>query len=200
MRADVVLITLITPKKIFQLKKNPSIPKTRPSFKQRAIVLGDSVLKNVNGWEMSRKATNCKFSIKSFTGAKFEDMDDYIKPALHEDPNHFTLHSGTNDIANVSKLEELITEKILELALKLKSEAHEVSVTNVIVRRDKWSATAQKENEHLKELRRKYNFFLIDNCKFIKIRHLDKRGIHLNKKKSTVLGEPFVKYVESLFN
>ena len=110
-------------------------------------------------------------------------MNDYIKPALHEDPNHFTLHIGTNDITNASKLEELIAEEILELALKLKSEVHEVSVTNVIVRRDKWSATVQKENEHLKELCRKYNVFLIGHCKFIKTRHHNKRGIHLNKKK-----------------
>ena len=55
-----------------------------------------------------------------------------------------------------------------------------------------------KVNEHLKELCRKYNFFLIDDCKFIKV--LNKSGIHLNKKGSTVLGESFNKHVESLFN
>ena len=36
---------------------------------------------------MSRKVTKCKFSIKYFLGAKIEDMNDYIKPALDEDPN-----------------------------------------------------------------------------------------------------------------
>ena len=56
-------------------EKNPSIPGTRQSFK-RVILLGDSMLKSVNGWEMSRKATNCKFSIKSFSGAKVKDMND----------------------------------------------------------------------------------------------------------------------------
>ena len=30
-------------------EKNPSIPGTRQSFEQRVIVLGDSMLKNVNG-------------------------------------------------------------------------------------------------------------------------------------------------------
>ena len=73
-------------------------------------------------------------------------------------------------------------------------------VSNVIVRGDKWSTKIQKVNEHLKELCRKYNFFLIDDCKFIKVRHLNKSGIHLNKKGSTVLGESFNKHVESLFN
>ena len=149
---------------------------------------------------MSRKATKTKFSIKSFSRAKIKDINDYIKPALREDPNHFILHIGTNDLTSASKSEELIAEEILELALKLKSETHKVSISNVIVRRDKWSAKAQKVNKYLKELCRKYNFFLIDNCKFINIRHHNKSGIYLNKKRSRVLGESFVKHDESLFN
>ena len=77
-------------------------------------------------------------------------MNDYIKPALREDPNHIILHIGTNDITKASKSEESIAEEILELALKLKSEAHEVSLSNVILRRDKWSAKVLKVNKHLK--------------------------------------------------
>ena len=42
-------------------------------------------------------------------------MNDYIKPALGEDPNHTILHIGTNDITKASKSEELIAEEILEL-------------------------------------------------------------------------------------
>ena len=58
----------------------------------------------------------------------------------------------------------------------------------------------EKLNKNLKELCRKYNFFLIDNCKFIKVCHLNKSGIHLNIKGCTFLGESFVKHVESLLN
>ena len=57
-----------------------------------------------------------------------------------------------------------------------------VSVSNVIVRGDKRIAKLQKVNEHLKELCRKYNFFLIDNCKFIKVRHLNKSGTIITRK------------------
>ena len=53
-------------------------------------------------------------------------MNDYIKPALPEDSNHFILYIETNDITNTSKSEELIAQEILELALKLKSEKHDV--------------------------------------------------------------------------
>ena len=86
---------------------------------------------------MSPKATKCKFIIKSFYGSKIKDTNDYIKPALRDDPNHFILHIGTNDITNTSKSEELIAAEILEPALKLKSETHEVPISNVIVWRDK---------------------------------------------------------------
>ena len=65
------------------------------------------MLKSVNGGKMSRTVTNCKSSIKSFSGAKMEDMNDYIKLALLEDLNHFILHIGTNDIAHAGKLRGL---------------------------------------------------------------------------------------------
>ena len=143
-----MLITLMASKKIFQLKKKQSVPGMKQSFK-RVIVLGDSMLKSVNGWETSRKATNFKFSIKSFFGAKIKDTNDYIKPALREDPNHFILHIGTNDITNASKSDKLIAEEILELALKFKSKTHEVSVSKVIVQRVKWSAKSERTYERI---------------------------------------------------
>ena len=71
MRANVVLIILMASKKIFQLKKSSSILGRRQSFNQ-IIVLGGNVLRSVNGWEMSHKVTNCKFSTKSFSGAKLK--------------------------------------------------------------------------------------------------------------------------------
>ena len=49
---------VLIPKKIFQLKKF-TIPGTKQSFK-RIIVLEDSMLKTVNGLEMSNKVINCK--------------------------------------------------------------------------------------------------------------------------------------------
>ena len=87
-----------------------------------------------------------------FQAAKIKDINDYIKPALREDPNYLVLHIGTNDITNASKSEELIAAEILHLSLKLKSEVHEVSLSDVIVLRHKWSAKVQKLSKHLKEL------------------------------------------------
>ena len=65
MPADVVLIILMAPSKIFHLKKNPSIPGTRKSFKQ-VIVIGDSMFRISRSEVFLRKA-GLKISSK-FTG------------------------------------------------------------------------------------------------------------------------------------
>ena len=41
------------------------------------VVLGDSMIKHLNGWEMPKKIKNCKVFIRSFLGAKIQCMDDY---------------------------------------------------------------------------------------------------------------------------
>ena len=60
--------------------------------------MGDSIVKNVRGYELLRKAENCKVYVKSFSGAKVVYMEDYVKPTLREMPTHIILHVGTNDV------------------------------------------------------------------------------------------------------
>ena len=45
-------------------------------------VIGDSMVKHLNGWEMSKKLNaNCKVFVKTFSGAKTTCMHDYVKPS-----------------------------------------------------------------------------------------------------------------------
>ena len=46
-------------------------------------------------------------------------MKDYMKPSLGENPDHFILHVGTNDL-NSERSPELISKSIADLATKLK--------------------------------------------------------------------------------
>ena len=55
-------------------------------------------MKHLNGWEMTRELKNCKVKVMSFSGATADCMTDYMKPSLRENPNHFILHVGTNDL------------------------------------------------------------------------------------------------------
>ena len=63
------------------------------------IILDDSMVKHINGWEISKCVqSDCKVYVKQFSGARTKCMKDYIKPSLPENPDYFILHVGTNDL------------------------------------------------------------------------------------------------------
>ena len=67
--------------------------------KKSIVILGDSMLKHLNGSEMSKKVkSDCKIFVKHFSGATTNCMEDYLKPSLRKDPNHIIFHVGTNDL------------------------------------------------------------------------------------------------------
>ena len=77
-----VLVVLITTNRIKKSDKS-SASKTdnEKDHKQKSvIILGDSMIKHVNGLEISRKLLgNCKVYVKHFSGAKTKCRKDYIK-------------------------------------------------------------------------------------------------------------------------
>ena len=190
-----VLVILITTNRIKQKVTN---------HKQKSvIILGDSsMIKHVNGWEISRKLQgNCKVYVKHFSGAKTKCMKDYIKPSQRENSDHYILHVGTNDLC-LDRSPELIAKSIIDLALALKSESHDVSVSNIIVRNDS-DILNKKEcevNAILMELCKEKNIYLIDSSKKIKPQHLNKGKLHLNQKGSRLLSDIFLKEISHVFN
>ena len=44
--------------------------------------MGNSIVKHVSGYELSRKVGNRKVYVESFSGAMLMCMEDYIKPTL----------------------------------------------------------------------------------------------------------------------
>ena len=108
-------------------------------------------------------------------------MKDYIKPSQRENSDHYILHIGTNDLY-LRRPPELIAKSIIDLALTLKSEPQDVSVSNIIVPND--SDTLKKKgcevNAILTDFCKEKNIYLIDNTKKIKPQHLNKGKLHLN--------------------
>ena len=160
------------------------------------------MIKHVNGWEISRKLQgNCKVYVKNFSGAKTKCMKDYIKPSQRENSDHYILHVGTNDLC-LDRSPELIAKSIIDLALTLKNESHDVSVSNIIVRND--SDTLNKKgcevNAVLMEMCREKNIYLIDNSKKVKPQHINKGKLHLNQKGSRLLSDMFLKEISCVFN
>ena len=93
-------------------------------------------------------------------------MDDYKKPSVRDKPDHFIIHVGTNDL-NSEMSPKQIAESIVDLAMSLRTESNNVSVSNIILRTNN-SLLNQKGcevNSHLKDLCEERNLYLIDNTK-----------------------------------
>ena len=164
-------------------------------------ILGDSMVKHLNGWEMSKKIKNCKVYVRSFPGAKVQCMDDYKKPSVRDKPDHFIIHVGTNDL-NSEVSPKSIAESIVDLAMSLKTESNDVSVSNIILRTDN-SLLNQKGcevNSHLKNLCEERNLYLIDNTKKFRSHHLNKGKLHLNRKGSKLLNDTFIRQLSHVLN
>ena len=160
------------------------------------------MIKHVNGWEISWKLQgNCKVYVKHFSGGKTKCMKDYIKPSQRENSDHYILHVGTNDLC-LNRSPELIAKSIIDLALTLKNESHDVSLSNIIVRND--SETLNKKgcevNAVLMEMCREKNIYLIGNSKKVKPQHINKGKLHLNQKGSRLLSDMFLKEISGVFN
>ena len=92
---------------------------------QKIVILGDSMIKNIKGWEISKKLQNV--NSRHFSGAKVRCMKDYLKPSLRENPDHFVLHVGTDDLDS-DRSPDLIAKSIVNVASSLKTDKHEVTI------------------------------------------------------------------------
>ena len=65
---------------------------------RRVVILGDSIVKNVNSWQLSKSLTNEKVSVKSLSGATTKQMSTYVTLTIEEKPDSVILRIGTNNL------------------------------------------------------------------------------------------------------
>ena len=159
------------------------------------------MVKYLNGWEMSKEIKNCKVYVRSFPGAKVQCMEDYKKPSIRDEPDHFIVHVGTNDL-NSEVSSKSIVESIVDLAMSLKTESNDVSVSNIVLRTDNslLNQKGSEVNSHLKHLCEERNLYLIDNTKKFRSHHLNKGKLHLNRKGSKLINDTFVRQLSHVLN
>ena len=93
-------------------------------------------------------------------------MDDYKKPSIRDEPDHFIVHVGTDDL-NSEVSSKSIAESIVDLAMSLKTESNDVNVSNIVLRPDNslLNQKGSEVNSHLKQLWEERNLYLIGNPK-----------------------------------
>ena len=144
----------------------------------------------------SKSLENCKTYVKSFSGAKIRDMQDYVKPTIREKPDQIIVHVGTNDLAS-NKRPEQIAESIIGVATSLKSDTSDVLVSSITVRNDQHRKKLAEANIVLKELCKEKKLYYINHEKKITVKHLNGSKLHLNKKGTSILLNTFIESISN---
>ena len=118
-------------------------------------------------------------------------MKDYLKP------DYFVLHVGTNDLDS-DRSPDLIAKSIVDVASSLKTDKHDVTISNIITRNDRFMA--KELNKCLTELCFERNILLIDHSKTLKSQHLNDSKLHLNRRGTPILKNTFARVLSSIFS
>ena len=153
------------------------------SSKETVFILGDSMVKKVNGFYLTRNIKH-KFLVKvrPFSSAKTRCMYDHAKPTIRElNPEHIILHVGTNDL-DTEKTTSQISKSILDLASSLKNETNTIHVLLINPRNDHLNNKVNEVNNRLINMCQQRNIKIINHINTIDpSKHLNESLFHLNR-------------------
>ena len=151
------------------------IPTVSSNNKPTIVIAGDSIIKDIKGWLMSR---NKRVKISSFPGANTEDMKDFLTPLLRKKPDELILHIGTNNLQEESP--NKIASDIIRLAERVRDSGVRSTVSLITYRGDDLRMKADVVNNIIKsEVRHKSGISIIDHPNITE-RHLNGSKLHLN--------------------
>ena len=154
-------------------------------------IIGDSILKGLQPHNLRQSLTNKEnVYVKSFSGAKVDEMYDYAKPSMKYSPDLLILHCGTNNLKE-EKSPEIIADSIIKLAVHMKNDDNEVMISGLTYRKDKLNDKVNEVNNLLKIKSSNVALTYIDNSK-LNHTHLNPKGLHLNFKGSEALAQNFI--------
>ena len=113
-------------------------------------------------------------------------MKDYAQPTIRENPDHILIHVGNNDLPT-RRQPDVIAKDIIQLALKLKTNSCDVSISNIVARNDQYRKKASAVNHKLKDSCKEKSLHYIDHSNSISARHLNGSELHLNIKGTKIL-------------
>ena len=161
----------------------------KPWPKDTVLIAGDSM---IHGLEEHRlKKYNVK--VRSFPGARIDDMYDYLKPLIKKEPSAIILHIGTNDSTDKTCGQIINEINNLQTYIEENHPTVQIYISSPIVRTDNLNA-----NRTLDEVRTYFKSLSnnIPNCN-IDRSCLGSKGLHLNPKGSGRLAINFISLMKS---
>ena len=86
--------------------------------KDSFIIIGDSMIKHVNGRDISRSHT---VKVRPNPGASIHDLMDYVKPATQKNRKALVIHTGTNGIQQEINARKMV-KKLVKVIREIDSE------------------------------------------------------------------------------
>lgn len=169
----------------------------RRKDKKTVVVLGDSIVKYVQGRKLSTKVRTV---VKSFLGAKVDHMFHYVKPTLERQPDEVILHVGTNDLKDSTA--KHLAERIIDLGhhIVARSPSTKVTISSLTCRNDNklLNKKVNEVNNRLRTLTLQpgQNWKILWHYNITAI-HLNARGLHLNHEGTDILSSNFSKYINN---
>ena len=173
-------------KKAKEVAKQLPSPTINYNKRRAAVIIGDSLVKNIKAWELKEKCDSSdKVYVKCFNGATIKDMKSYIQPTIERKPNLIVLHTGTNDLSlklnNEQKSELQIANEIFELAKSIKENGIEVVISGLLPRGDRLETNRKRVNLILADLCTENNYAFLEHPNIDPSKHLNSSKVHLNR-------------------
>ena len=172
------------------------------SYGKKVLFVGDSHLRRINRIRLNKSFKNAKAVIKSFSGAKVQDLQHYVIPPLEEEkPDVAVIHIGSNN-ASYNRLDvdpAVIAGNIIEVGKKcIEYGVQDVVVSSVFVKNSiKLSAFIRKVNDELRTLCSSQNFHFVSNDNIIR-KYLCSDGVHLSDSGTELLAGNIVKFLNEV--
>ena len=165
-------------------------------YGKKVFVIGDSHLKRINRRKFNNSLNNARSFIKSFPGAKVEELQHYVTP--HDIS---IIHVGGNNV-NLQNLEDInvdeISVNIVNVGKKCASFNSTVFISSILVKKNyRVSAVIRRVNEKLQDLCRKYGFHFISNDN-VGREFLCDDGIHLLDDGTYIFAGNFVRNINGI--
>ena len=155
------------------------------------------MIKHIQGDKLSRKHSVIS---ESFPGAKVQDIADHIKPGLRRNPSAVIIHAGTNNIKSDSLKE--IQRKMINITNSIKADHPKVKIawSSVVQRTNDSSLNSKIDslNQSLKNFCEHNNVDFICHENLEGEKHLNKGGLHLNRKGVFIFAKNLRQYISSI--
>ena len=174
-----------------------SNPNTLHEKRPCTIIVGDSTVKHLHGKSIANKTSRDNIIlVKPFPGARTKAMKHYVSPDLEKKPDLVILHTGTNDLKSDSSPEEIANE-ITSLALSVKEKGHQIAVSGILPRGDRFSKKAKDVNDYLEIQYKEHNIDVISHENINTRSHLNQDRLHPNRKGQYMMGNNFSTFINN---